>query len=88
MFDFSTRKKFITSKKLSYSRSFKMKVPKNVKKVKITASAACQHSSKKTGATVTGAGTVKLKKGTNEFIVVCKASSGVKRNYKVTVVRG
>lgn len=81
-------KKFITTKKLSYTKSFKLKVPKNVKKVKITATAACQKTSKKTGATVTGAGTVKLSKGTNEFIVVCKASSGVKRNYKITVVRG
>ena len=81
-------KKFITTKKLSYTKSFKLKVPKTVKKVKITATAACQKTSKKTGATVTGAGTVKLAKGTNEFIVVCKASSGVKRNYKVTVERG
>ena len=43
-----------------------------VKKVKIIATAACQPSSKKKGAVVEGAGTMKLAEGTNEFIVVCK----------------
>ena len=80
-------KKFITASKLNYKTAFKLKVPAGVDQVKITAAAACQPSSKKKGATVNGDGTYELAEGTNEFIVVCKASSGVKRNYKITVIR-
>ena len=80
-------KKYIKTSKLNYKTTFKLTVPASVEKVKITADAACQKSSKKKGATVAGDGTFKLADGTNEFIVVCKASTGVTRNYKVTVVR-
>ena len=81
-------KKFIKTSKLNYKTAFKLKVPANVKKVKIIATAACQPSSKKKGAVVEGAGTMKLTEGTNEFIVVCKSSTGLKRNYRITVTRG
>jgi hypothetical protein len=81
-------KKFIKASKLNYKTAFKLKVPESVKKIKISATAACEASSKKKGAAVEGAGQYDLDKGTNEFIVVCKASTGVKRNYKITVIRG
>ena len=81
-------KKFIKTSKLNYKTAFKLKVPASVKKVKIIATAACQPSSKKKGAVVEGAGTMKLTEGTNEFIVVCKSSTGLKRNYRITVTRG
>lgn len=81
-------KKFIKASKLNYKTAFKLKVPENVKKIKINATAACEATSKKKGATVEGAGKYDLTKSTNEFIIVCKASTGVKRNYKITVIRG
>ena len=84
----SKTKNYITKSKLNYKTAFKLKVPASVEAIKISATAACQKTSKKKGATVNGAGTYELVEGTNEFIVVCKASSGVKRNYKITVVRG
>ncbi len=80
-------KKFIKTSKLSYKTSFKMTVPKSVDKIKISASAACQPSSKKKGSTAAGGGTLELSEGTNEFIVVCKSSTGLTRNYKITVSR-
>ncbi|MBR2548029.1 MAG: hypothetical protein IKF07_07565 [Eubacterium sp.] len=80
-------KKYIKTSKLNYKTSFKLIVPANVEKVKITADAACQPSSKKKGATVAGNGTFELAEGKNELIVVCKASTGLKRNYKITVTR-
>lgn len=80
-------KGLIKSRRLSFRRSFKLTVGKHVKSVKITAIQACQASSTKKGAKVTGAGKFKLKRGVNTFKLKCKASTGLVRKYKIRITR-
>jgi len=72
----------IGSAKLSYQTAFTVKAPSSAEKVTIAAAPAS-----KTGAAVAGTGTFDLLPGVNRFVVQVKASSGVKRNYTVTVTR-
>ena len=70
----------ISSSKLNYNTSFTVRTDKDT--VRISASAAS-----KTGASIKGRGKKKLSRGTNTFKLVCRASSGVTRTYKIKVIR-
>lgn len=64
-----------------YKETYRVKVPENVSRVEIVAKA---HSSR---ATVTGDGTVSLKKGENIKYVRVKSSSGKTKRYKLIITR-
>lgn len=73
----------ISSSSQSYTKSFTVYVGKSVSSATISAGAASRTSAK-----VSGTGKKSLSSGTNTFKVVCTASSGLKRTYKVKIVRG
>lgn len=69
----------ISGSQLNYKKNFTVSAG-GADSVKIGAKkASC------TAATVSGTGTVKLQSGTNVCKVICKASSGLTRTYKITI---
>ena len=77
----SKKYKLIATDKLSYKKTFTIRVPKKTSSLYILAAKA---SSKKT-AGVTGEGKKKITSGRNMFKVICRSSSGNKRVYTVVV---
>jgi len=71
----------ISPYELCYKKTFKLDAG-GASKVKISADLASV-----TKATVSGTGTKSLKKGENTLKVVCTASSGQKRVYKIKITR-
>ncbi|MBR6443853.1 MAG: SH3 domain-containing protein [Firmicutes bacterium] len=64
-----------------YKKTYRVSVPSDVSKVEITAKA---HNSE---ATITGTGTVSLKKGENTKYVKVRSTSGKTRKYKLIITR-
>lgn len=82
--DAETKEKtFIKASKLSYKTSFKLAVPEDTEKIKISALAASTRNPN-----LTGTGEFELEKGANTFKVKCKASAGPSRTYTIKITRG